>query len=102
MRLAETVLRVDLDSISIIPYIKNISVPILFIFGSHDKFLNEQEIYKIWNDATSTFKFALIAPFEHTRSYLKCKELYYELRNKFIISNSPNMFLNYLKDLYKK
>ena len=80
----EIVCSLDLKSVSIIPYIKNIkNVPILFIHATNDLMVTHKEFEEIWK-VTSTNKAAFITPYKHTINHLKGKEIYKYTCEQFI------------------
>ena len=65
-------------------YIKNITIPILYVVGREDYLVTEKQFIGYFNASQHPLSSALVTPFRHIRHSLKCKEIYRLVVKKYI------------------
>ncbi len=107
--LTRAIFKVDIDTVSILPYLDEIKeTPILIFYGKNDLVVTRNEFETIWNNI-KTEKTAIITSNAHVRNHIKEKEFYklscdlfLELPHKEFISclkNEESLKQHYIKKI---
>jgi pimeloyl-ACP methyl ester carboxylesterase len=63
-----TVLRMMLPNVSMENLLKNLTIPVLFIYGSHDLMVTPEHLEALWRATSSPYKALFITPYEHANN----------------------------------
>lgn len=96
LKLANIIFNVDIDKVSIEPYLNNIDIPILYFYGKDDLVVSRNEFEKIWNQL-NTEKTAIITSNPHVRNHIKEKE-FYKLACDLFLELPHEEFISCLKN----
>ena len=94
--LANIVFNVDIDTVSILPHLDGINIPILYFYGKNDLVVTREEFETIWNKL-DTEKTAIITSNPHVRNHIKEKE-FYKLACDLFLELPHKEFISCLRD----
>ena len=94
--LVNTVFNIDIDAVSVMPYLDKIKIPILYFYGKDDLVITRNEFETIWNNL-NTEKTAIITSNQHVRNHIKEKE-FYKLSCDLFLELPHKEFISCLKN----
>lgn len=81
-------LRPHLEGVSMLHYLPDISIPLLYIRGANDPAITDDHFTSLWNSIGSCEKAAFITPFHHSNSFQRAGRAYYlDILRNFIDSD---------------